>query len=77
MGLKTGGPASVYTSHCTHLKSHLTLRKKSRPLRPVMMDDSAPTHEGRKLVKTYKNVLPQKQTVVADIMPGDLLQKMI
>ena len=25
----------------------------------MMMDDSAPTHERRKLVKTYKNVLPQ------------------
>ena len=28
----------------------------------MMMDDSAPTHERRKLVKTYKIVLPQKQT---------------
>ena len=32
-----------------------------------MMDDSAPTHERRKLVKTYKNVLPQKRTVVAKV----------
>ena len=30
-----------------------------------MMDDSAPIHKRRKLVKTYKNVLPQKRTVVA------------
>ena len=29
-----------------------------------MMDDSMPTQERRKLVKTYKNVLPQKRTVV-------------
>ena len=31
------------------------------------MDDSAPTHKRRKLVKTYKNVLPGKRTVVADV----------
>ena len=34
---------------------------------PVMMDGSAPTHERRKRVKTYKNVLPQKLTVVAGV----------
>ena len=34
---------------------------------PVMMDDSAPTHERRKLVITYKNVLPRKRTVVAKV----------
>ena len=32
-----------------------------------MMDDSAPIHERRKLVKTYKNVLPQKRIVVAKV----------
>ena len=32
-----------------------------------MMDDSAPTHERRKLVKTYKNMLPQKRTVAAEV----------
>ena len=32
-----------------------------------MMDDNAPTHKRRKLVKTYKNVLPQKQIVVAKV----------
>ena len=32
-----------------------------------MMDDSAPTLERRNLIKTYKNVLPQKQTVVAEV----------
>ena len=32
-----------------------------------MMDDSAPIHESRKLVKTYKNVLPQKRIVVAKV----------
>ena len=36
-------------------------------MRPVMMDDNAPTHERRKLVKTYKYVLPRKQTVVAKV----------
>ena len=56
---------SVHALHCTHVKSHLTLRKKSRPLWPVMIDDSA--HERRKLVKTYQNVLPQKRTVVAEV----------
>ena len=33
----------------------------------MMMGDSAPTHERRKLVKTYKNVLPRKLTVVAKV----------
>ena len=32
-----------------------------------MMDGSAPTHKRRKLVKTYKNVLPQKLTMVAKV----------
>ena len=41
-----------------------------------MMDDSAPIHDRKKLVKTYKNVLPQKRTMVAKVC-GDLLQKMI
>ena len=50
--------------HTSHLKSHLTL---SRPLWPVMMDDNTPTQERRKLVKTYKNVLPRKQIVVAEV----------
>ena len=44
MGLK-GGTVYVYTLHYT--------LKKSRLLWPVMMNDSAPTHERRKLVKTY------------------------
>ena len=63
MGLDTGGPLSVHTSHCTHI----SLFEKSRPLWPVMMDDSAPIHERRKLVKTYKNVLPRKRIVVAKV----------
>ena len=49
--LQTDSPISVHTSHYTHVK---------------MMDDSTPTHNQRKLVKTYKNVLPQKWTVVAE-----------
>ena len=33
----------------------------------MMMDDSATTHERRKPVKTYKDVLSQKRTVVAEV----------
>ena len=33
----------------------------------MMMDDSAPIHKRRKLVKTYNNVLPRKWTVVAEV----------
>ena len=33
----------------------------------MMMDDSAPTHKRRKLVKIYKNVLSRKRTVVAEV----------
>ena len=33
----------------------------------MMMDDIPPTHERRKLVKTYKNGLPQKRTIVAKV----------
>ena len=51
---KTGGLVSVHTLHCTHVKSHLTLQKRVGPLWRVMIDDNAPTHERRKLVKTYK-----------------------
>ena len=65
----------MHTSHCTHVKFHLTLQKKIRPLWQVMMDDSAPTHEKRKLVKTYKNVIIQKQTVVAKVS-GETYSKM-
>ena len=32
-----------------------------------MMDDSAPIHERRKLIKTYKNVLPWKRIVAAKV----------
>ena len=32
-----------------------------------MMDDNAPTHKRRKLVKTYNYVLPQNQMVVAEV----------
>ena len=32
-----------------------------------MMEDNAPTHETMKLVKTYKNVLCQKQIVIAGV----------
>ena len=44
MGLKTGGHMSVNTSHCTYVKSHLTLRKRALgPLWLVMMDNNAST----------------------------------
>ena len=39
-----------------------------------MMDDSAPTNQRRKLVKTYKNVLPQNRTVDA-IVCGETYSK--
>ena len=53
------------TLHTRKIPSHSS--KKSRPLWPVRMDDSAPIYERRKLVKTYKNVLPQKLIVVAKV----------
>ena len=59
MGLKTGGPVSVLTLHCT-LKILSHSLKKSRPLWAVMMDDSGPTHTRRKLFKTYKKWAPSK-----------------
>ena len=42
----------------------------------VMMDDSAPTPERRKLVKAYKNVLPRKRTVVAEVS-GETYSKIV
>ena len=33
----------------------------------MMMDDNAPAHERRKLVKTYKIVLPRKWTMDAEV----------
>ena len=33
----------------------------------MMMDEIVQTHESRKLVKTYKNVLLRKQIVVAKV----------
>ena len=59
------------TLHTRQIPSHSS--KKSRPLLPVMMDDSAQIHKRRKLVKTYKYVLARKRIVVA--MRGDKLQK--
>ena len=53
------------TLHTRKIPSHSL--KKTWPLWPVMTDDNAPTHEKRKFVKTYKNVLLQKQTVVAKV----------
>ena len=42
-----------------------------------MMDDSASTHNRRKLVKIYKTVLTQKQTVVAEVCRETYSPKMI
>ena len=47
--------------HYTH--KILSSLKMSRPMWLVMMDDNAPTYKRRKLVRTYKNILRQKQTV--------------
>ena len=33
----------------------------------MMMDDNATTHKTRKVVKTYKILLPPKQIVVAEL----------
>ena len=41
----------------------------------MMMDDSAPTQEKRKLVKSYKNVILRKRTVVNEVLVADLLKK--
>ena len=61
---------------CTHHTAHFS--KKSRPLWPVMMDDSEPTHERRKLFKTYKNLFPRKRTVDAEVCgSGETYSKMI
>ena len=32
-----------------------------------MLDDSAPTHERRNFVKTYKTTLPQKRAMVSEV----------
>ena len=63
MGPKTG---------CAHIKLHtrkilLHSSKKRRPLWPVMMDDSAPTHKRRQLVRTYKNNYVPLKTVAAEV----------
>ena len=42
-----------------------------------MMDDNAPTHQKRKHVKTFKNVLPQKRTVAAEVYRETVLKKKI
>ena len=49
--------------------------KKSRPLWPMMKDDSASIHVRRKLVKTYKNVLPRKWILVADVCAKETYSK--
>ena len=53
------------TLHTCKIPSHFS--KKSRPLWSVMMDDGAPTHDRRIFIKVYKNVLPRKLTVIAEI----------
>ena len=77
MGLKTGGNVSVHTLHCKHMKSDLILPKRVGPCVPVMMDNSAPTHEKGILVKTYKNVLLRKRTMVAKVCRETFSKKRI
>ena len=43
----------------------------------MMMDDNVPTQERRKLVKTYRNVLPQKEIVIAEVCGETYSKKMI
>ena len=68
---------------CAHIALHARkipfhCLKKSTPLWLVMIDVSAPMHEKRKLVISYKNVLPRKRTVVAEVCEErDLLQKIM
>ena len=40
-----------------------------------MMDNSAPNHERRYLTNTFKNVLPQKETVAATFRPTKIYYK--
>ena len=63
----------MHTFHCKHVKSYKLSHslKKSRPLWPVMRDDSAPTQERRKLVKTKTYIhmcALKKRTVVAGVL---------
>ena len=55
------------THHTAHTYNLISLFRKSRPLWQVKMDDNALSHKRRKPVKTYKNVLPQKRIVVAEV----------
>ena len=41
----------------------------------MLIDDSAPTHTRRKLVKTYKNVLLHKRTVGAEVCGDQKIDK--
>ena len=76
MGLKTCGWSCVcahITQHTRKITSHSS--KKSSALWRMIIDDSAPTHERRKLAKTYKYVLPQKRTVAAEVCGETYLKK--
>ena len=61
--------------HTSQIPSHSL--KKSRPLWPVMMDDSAPTQDSRKIIKTYKNMFPLKWTVVAAVCRKTYYKKLL
>ena len=60
MQLKTSSPKIVHTKPCTHRITSLG------PLWPEKMNDSV-ARMRRKLVKTFKNVLPEKWTEVAEV----------
>ena len=56
------------TYNCTFLRKVLVQTSCNKTTQEdLMMDDVAPTHKKRKLVKTYKNVLPQKWNVVTEV----------
>ena len=68
---------------CAHIKLHTRKlpshsSKKSRPLWAMMMDDNTqPTHERMKLIKTYKNALPPKRIVVVEVCGETYSKEMI
>ena len=73
MGLKTGGPVSVHTSHCPHVKSHLTLWKRVGSCgRWWWM--TMHQHMRERNSETYKSVLPLITDCDCWGMWGDLLQ---
>ena len=69
--LQTGVPKSVHTFHFTHFTSPLAPQKKSRYLDVANNDEQQGTNKivyvRMKLVKTYKNDLPEKSRLAAEV----------